>query len=78
MQDEANRGISMTVGLICTLSALTVMGILFGLFYSNGVKMQEKEREFRQQENDSISMNVETIAFDNLGNPSIDGYYFDC
>lgn len=78
MQDEANRGISMTAGLICTLMVLTIMGALFGIFYSNGVKMQEKESEFRQQENDSISMNMEAIAFDSSGNPSIVGYYFDC
>lgn len=74
ISEEVNSGISFSTSLIVTLIALSVLLGLFGLFMTNAKEMQEKEKELRQQENDSISLNVES-------NPSmivLGGFVVDC
>lgn len=57
--ESGNSGIRFTTGTIVTLIGLTIMLALFTLFYLNAKTMQDKEREFRQKENDSISYNID-------------------
>lgn len=56
--DEANSGISFSASLVVTLIALTVLLGLFTLFLNNAKEMQKKEKELRQKENESISLNT--------------------
>lgn len=57
ISEEANGGISFTASLIVTLIALSALLALFTLFLNNAKKMQDKEKNLRQMENDSISLN---------------------
>lgn len=57
ISEEANGGISFTASLIVTLIALSALLSLFILFLNNAKKMQDKEKNLRQMENDSISLN---------------------
>lgn len=56
--EQANVGVSLTMGIIYTLIGLTIMLGLFALFLNNAKEMQNKEKELRQKENDSISLNT--------------------
>lgn len=56
--DEANSGISFSASLIVTLIGITVLLGLFTLFINNARQMQRKEKELRQKENESISLNT--------------------
>ena len=58
LTEEANSGISFSTSLIVTLIGLTVLLGLFTLFLTNAKEMQNKEKELRQKENDSISLNT--------------------
>lgn len=57
ISEEANGGISFTASLIVTLIALSALLALFTLLLNNAKKMQDKEKNLRQMENDSISLN---------------------
>ena len=74
--EEANSGIRFTTGLLVTLIGLSVMLAIFLVIWNNGKEVQRRETELRQQENDSISYNVEDR--NNALTTLSSNYYFNC
>ena len=74
--EEGNSGIRFTTGLLVTLVTLSIMLSIFVIIWNNGKEVQRKETELRQQENDSISYNVEDR--NNALTTLSSNYYFNC